>query len=86
MSDYCDYGELKRKLRKLKKFEKTIRQGYHCYNNGSLMRAESKFDLVWNDFFDLHEMNIQNVKYPISKIVAMDKDEYKDMVNEFLTL
>lgn len=85
MPNYYSYNELKRKLRKLKQLEIKIRYGDNGAYQASV-KNNSNNNLVWNDFFDLNEVQKENAKYPISRVASMSKDEYKELVNEFLTL
>ena len=69
-------AELKRKVRKLKRFENIVR----VQNN---MGAAVPF--VWDRFFDLRDGN--NPKstgvHTLSELAAMSRDEYKAVVDEF---
>ena len=67
-------AELKRKIRKLKQFEITVR----AQNNMS----ESN-PLVWDKFFDLRETGTSTAIYPLSELTAKDKNEYKAIIDEF---
>lgn len=73
-----DNDEIKRKLRKLKKHEIKIR-----FNSDKVDGRTYAKSLVWDEFFDLREKNTREVKYPINKISAMNKDEYRSVVDEF---
>ena len=64
------YADLKRKIRHLKKMEQRI-------------RSEKCKNLVWDEFFDLHDVGSQHVKYPMQKLTVMDKDMYKNVVDEY---
>ena len=86
MSDrYVNYDEIKRKTRKLKKLEIKIRFGHIGFadNKQELFRRLSHTSLVWDEFFDLHEVCKKEVKYSIGRLAAMDKDEFKNVVSEF---
>ena len=86
MSDrYVNYDEVKRKTRKLKKLEIKIRFGHIGFadNKQELFRRLSHTSLVWDEFFDLHEVCKKEVKYSIGRLAAMDKDEFKNVVSEF---
>jgi len=69
-------AELKHKVRKLKKFENTVR-----VQNG----MGDGVPLVWNRFFNLR--NIDSPKstalHSLSELAAMSRDEYKTVVDEF---
>ena len=71
--------ELKRKIRKLKQFEKTIR----IQND---MNTDVPF--VWDKFFDQRDTSGgkaagNNAIYSLSDLVIMDKDGYKKVVDDF---
>jgi len=73
---------LKRKIRKLKQFEKTIRA-----NEG----IKSDVPLVWDKFFDLHDVRESapepapdgKTLYTLPKLAAMSREEYKSVVDDF---
>jgi len=67
-------AELKRKLRKLKQFENTLR----VQNN-----IGCGVPLVWDKYFDLRETGKSNALYSLSKLAIMSKDEYKAVTEEF---
>jgi len=75
-------AELKRKIRKLKQFENTVR----VKNN-----MTDGVALVWDKFFSLREAgNVggadsagSTAMYSLSQIMQMNKDEYKAVVDEF---
>lgn len=54
-----DLDTLKRKIRKLKRFEIKIR-----FNNN----ANIAISLIWDDFFDLHEQPRYKTKYTLNMI------------------
>ncbi len=88
MSDcYISYGEIKRKIRNLKKVELKIR--FHmvnfqeCNNMLNKLAKRNHISLVWDEFFDLHESAAKSVRYPIHKLVKMNKDELKNIISEF---
>jgi hypothetical protein len=78
--------EMKRKIRKLKKLEQKIRyENMNTRDNKhGAYQYPFKINLVWDEFFDLSENGKKKVKYPLSKLVQMDKEEYKNAVSEFL--
>jgi hypothetical protein len=85
--DYRDSSlvDLKRKIRSFKKLELKIRYGNNeleAYLKGISSRPQ-KPALVWDEFFDLHEESISKVKYPIKELIAMDKERFKNVVDEF---
>ena len=67
-------AELKRKLRKLKKFENTVRLQNSIGEN---------IPLVWDKYFNLHETGKSTALYTLSELVVLDKDEYKTVIDEF---
>jgi hypothetical protein len=71
------YDELKRKIRNLKKLEMKIRFGP--------AGKPAEADLVWDAFFDLHELNAGRAKYSIHTLSAMSRDEYRSIVAEFFS-
>ncbi len=88
--------DLKRKIRKFKKLEVKIRfansgdanehgkgtsgdRPKTAPSSGNLPNAP----LVWDEFFDLHESGCKHVKYPMSRLAAMDKEAFRDVVSEF---
>ncbi len=88
MSDcYISYGEIKRKIRNLKKLELKIR--FHvvdfteCQNKLDTLAKEKKINLVWDELFDLHENAAKAVKYPIGQLVKMSKEELRNVISEF---
>jgi hypothetical protein len=68
--------ELKRKVRKLKKFENTVR-----VQNG----MGDGVPLVWDRFFDLRDCDGRKstALHTLSELAAMSRDEYKTVVDEF---
>ena len=71
-----DYDEIKHKLRKLKRLE--IDQRF----NGKLPQHRS---LIWEKYFDLREKGNSKSKYSIKDLAAMTRDEYKGVVDEYLS-
>jgi len=67
-------AEIKRKIRKLKKFEVTVRS----QNN-----IENDIPMVWDKFFDLRETGKSAALYSLSQISRMNRDEYKAVIDEF---
>ena len=67
--------DLKRKIRKLKNFEKTVRLQYGINED---------IPLVWDKFFDLRNTGDKSVSmYSLKHLLSMSKDEYKIMTDEF---
>ena len=67
-------NNLKRKLRKLKQFEKTARMQAGISND---------MPLVWDKFFDTHDIPNNTALYSLKNISVMNKDEYKSIVDDF---
>ncbi len=84
---YISNGEIKRKIRNLKKLELKIR--FHIVDfsesNSKLnvLSKNSKISLVWDEFFDLRENSAKTVRYPISQLAKMNKEELKNVISEF---
>ena len=79
MSIRCaEYDEIKRRIRKLKKLEAKIRFGL-----SGLAEKPAAADLVWDTFFDLHDVSLGVAKYSIHRLADMNKDEYRSVVDEF---
>ncbi|NLI56908.1 MAG: J domain-containing protein [Clostridium sp.] len=72
------YDEIKRRIRKLKKLEIQIR-----FDSIGLERKPNKSDLVWDEFFDLHEVSTGRARYTIHSLSAMNKEEYRSVIDEF---
>jgi len=78
--------EIKRKLRELKKLEIKIRShNYTTEFNSKFSPSTKNIDLVWNIFFDVKEETTNKVKYSIQQLLFMNKDEFKDVINEYLS-
>lgn len=67
--------ELKKKLRSLKKLETTIRFG-----NRTLTGREQ---FIWDKFFSTKKDNDASVRYSMKQLLAMDKENIKEVFNEF---
>lgn len=67
--------ELKRKLRQLKKLEARLRFGAD--------KPPASADLVWDTFFDLREGRCGKARYPIGLLLAMDREQYRAVLDEF---
>ncbi|QHQ62136.1 J domain-containing protein [Anaerocolumna sedimenticola] len=87
MSDcYISYGDIKRKIRNLKKVELKIRfhvMDFSESNNKYTLSKMNNTNLIWDDFFDLHESTSKSVKYPLKRLAKMNKDELKNIISEF---
>ena len=85
MNGFTKYDEIKRKIRKLKKLEIRIRFG----GNNSVIKP-LRSTLVWDEFFDLHDAETRTgkrknpAKYPVNRLFMMSKDEYREVVDEFI--
>lgn len=83
---HVNQDELKRKIRKLKKLENKIRFGNHIpanENSKDSLAEHRHASLVWDEFFDLHEKGVRNVKYTMHQLAAMNKDAFREVVSEF---
>ncbi|HYE80962.1 MAG TPA: hypothetical protein VEG39_02210 [Clostridia bacterium] len=70
-----DIDQLKHKLRELKKTEDRIR-----YGNGP---AAPTMKHVWDDYFCTKSFNELTVKYPLWKLAKLDKQELKEVFEEY---
>lgn len=70
-----DVDKLKQKLRELKKFENKIRFE-HCSDTTS-----KKY--VWDNYFSTKSINDPKVKYSIHKLLNLNKEELKEIFEEF---
>jgi hypothetical protein len=68
--------QVKRKLRQLKQLEITFRFGRQPDSNHP--------PLVWDVFFSTRTHDPIAVKYPLSRVIAMDHDEFKAVIDEYL--
>jgi hypothetical protein len=82
---YHSIGEIKRKVRNLKKLEIKIR--YHVMDfkdcRMEMLSKSNKIHLVWNEFFDLHEPPSKEVKYSVNQLGKMQKEELENVISEF---
>ena len=69
-----DIVDIKRKLRELKRLELKIR-----YGSVELKRPS----LVWDIFFDLHEISAGKAKYTLKNLANISHDEYKNVISEY---
>jgi hypothetical protein len=67
-------NDLKRRVRKLKRFEKTIRVQNII---------DDDVPLVWDKFFDLHDIPSGKAMYSITDLSKMSREEYKLIVDDF---
>ncbi len=68
--------QLKRKLRQLKQLEITFRFGQYPTSNHQ--------QLVWDVFFSTRAYDSVSVKYPLSRLIAMEHDELRSVIDEYL--
>ncbi len=84
---YISCGEIKRKIRNLKKVELKIR--FHVDNfsdSNSRLKTLTKLNrinLVWDEFFDLHEGSSRTVRFPLKELMKLNKEELKNIISEF---
>ena len=69
-----DIIDLKRRLRKLKHFERVIRSQNGIYDDKPF---------VWDKFFDARDNPCNKALYPLSKLIGISRDEYKSITDEF---
>jgi len=71
-----DIAEVKRKLRKLKRLECTLR------DSGQLKNCPV---LVWDNFFDLseNELKIKKARYNINALCAISREQMKAVIDEY---
>ncbi|HHV60126.1 MAG TPA: DnaJ domain-containing protein [Clostridiaceae bacterium] len=67
--------ELKRKLRQLKKFEHKLR-----FEN---FEPSGHKKYIWNDFFSTKDENDSTVKYNLSKLLRMNRQEIREVFDEY---
>jgi hypothetical protein len=67
-------AQLKRTLRELKKVEKRIRFGHD---------SAKRSDLVWNRFFSTENPDDRSIRYPLSALLSMDRQSWKQVVEEY---
>jgi len=73
-------NDIKRRVRKLKKAERTIR---------FKEKPNAKETLIWDSFFDLSNAPVLpdtpagKAKYTLAELSSMNREEYKDIVAEF---
>ncbi|KUO76361.1 MAG: hypothetical protein APF77_06580 [Clostridia bacterium BRH_c25] len=70
-----DIDQLKHKLRELKKVEERIRFGNDP--------AAPAIKYVWDDYFCTKSFNELTVKYPLWKLAKLDKQELKEVFEEY---
>lgn len=67
--------QLKRKLRQLKKLEIKIRFGQQAVPRGRT--------LVWNTFFSTKQVDDPAVRYPLAKMLPLERHELKEIYDEY---
>lgn len=67
--------QLKRTLRQLKQMEMTFRFGRES--------APDHPALVWEVFFSTRTGDAKPVKYPLARLMSMDHDEFKAVIDEY---
>ncbi|BCN30762.1 J domain-containing protein [Anaeromicropila herbilytica] len=82
---YEKMNDIKRKLRELKKLEIKVRfPNYDIQKNNKKKANDYKnIELVWDKFFSLKDIGTKNVKYSINQLSSMNKDEFKNVINEY---
>jgi hypothetical protein len=86
LPDAAMIDETKRKLRKLKKLEIKIRfggQGNAANLDADSIAHSGRIRLVWDEFFSIGGRGRPAAKYSLEDVAAMDRDEYKNMLDEF---
>lgn len=80
----CD--EIKRKLRELKRLEaKLYMNDIEAQKNRmESVKGPHSAEPVWNRFFDLKDECSKNVRYSINRLLLMNKEEFKDVIEEYL--
>lgn len=71
-----EIDDIKHTLRKLKRLEIRLR-----FNGERPKRAS----LIWDSFFDLGNAQKNRAKFRLSDLALMNRDEYKNAVNEYLS-
>jgi len=69
-------GDLKRKLRNLKKLEQRVR--------GQFLQRHPQAPLVWKAFFSTAMIADSSIKYPFVTLLHANRDERKRMFEEYL--
>jgi hypothetical protein len=71
-----DIDGIKHKLRQFRRLEQRIRFGVEVQRQGIL---------IWDSFFDLHNTSQSKAKYDLKRMAAMNRDEYRNVINEYWT-
>lgn len=77
MDDPERIDKIKRKIRKLKQLEIKLRFA-------GMEKPDKK--LVWDSFFDLHDINCGKAKYPLHILLSLTREEMKRMIDEYFAL
>ena len=70
----ADIGDLKHKLRRLRRIERRIRFG----GGGG-----TGVPLIWDRFFSLSGADGERAKYTLGALAAMSREEFKNAIEEF---
>lgn len=74
-----DYGEIKTKIRSLKKLEIKIRfPDSYASGSGKVTR-----NLVWDEFFDLGKEYKGKAKYSLNRLASMSKEGIREVIDEY---
>ena len=88
--DHMNSDDIKRKIRRLKKLEIKLR--YPNVNNHNMIQSNldthnnintTLIRLVWDEFFNSKEDCSKNVKYPIKKLILMNREEIRNVISEY---
>ena len=77
MTNTYDKNEMKRKVRKLKIVECKIRF------NRDTVPEDPRIRIVWDDMFNLSSDRSCKGRYTLDVLVALSKEGYKNVINEF---
>ncbi|MGN6710755.1 DnaJ domain-containing protein [Anaerocolumna jejuensis DSM 15929] len=86
MSDcYCSEGDIKRKIRNLKKMELKLR--FHQYDSstdhkGRAVQKSLPKALVWDEFFCLQD-NCRKARFNMKDLLAMDREDIKKVISQY---
>ncbi|MDF2871152.1 MAG: hypothetical protein K0R05_2727 [Anaerocolumna sp.] len=82
---YYNEGDIKRKIRNLKKMEMRLR--FHQIESGGVYKGWETCKsipkkLVWDEFFCLQD-NCKNVRYNMKDLMSLDRNELKKIIGQF---
>jgi hypothetical protein len=82
---YVDCCDIKRKIRKLKKLELKIRFNLTNYEDRRFetLVKMNQGKLVWDEFFDFHDVPTKKVKYPMGQLTVLNKEQIKEVLSEY---